>query len=376
MDFPQDMSKACFAFRGYDVKNLGRTPELLAVPEYRPFLLAPLAEASQECTVTLGKPVDLIGMIDAGEDFELEHYGEALAMIVAIEQGQLSVLRECHGIDTGRAAFNFGFSLGEISALVAGGTFELADALRIPLALTPDCIELARDVTLGIVFSRREALNIKRIQNMMVEINALDQGVIGMSTHISPNSMLVMGTGNTISVLKERIKAEFSKDTKLRCNDYHWPPLHTPIVWEKDLNSRTGRMLHTIPGAFTKPSPNILSLLTGEMSYDDFNTREHMTRWVDHPQKLWDVVCAVLHSDVQAVIHAGPTPNIFPATFDRLTKNIETQISANRGVKALSTVIERPWLKKLLPKDAGLLRAPKLRHIILEDWLIENAPQS
>ncbi|MDF1752154.1 MAG: hypothetical protein P1U89_05175 [Verrucomicrobiales bacterium] len=375
MNLPHDISRACFAFRGYDVKNLGRSPELLAIPEYRPFLLPPLAEASRECTVTLGYPVDLTAMIESGEEFELEHYGEAIASIVAIEQGQLAILRECHGIDPSGAAFNFGFSLGEISALVAGGTFQLADALRVPLMLTPDCIKLAQDVTLGIVFSRKEALNVEAIKHTLIEINSEGIGVIGMSAHLSPNSVLVMGTGQTVSRLKKRLKEDFPEGTNLRQNDSHWPPLHTPIVWEKDLNSRTGRYLHTIPVALKKPSPEIISLLTGERSYDDYNTREHMTRWVDHPQKLWDAVCAVLHSDVQMVVHVGPHPNIFPATFDRLTKNVETQIAANRGVKALSAVIERPWLKKLLPKDTGLLRAPKLHHIILEDWLIENAPK-
>ena len=168
MNLPLDLSKTSFAFRGYDVKNLGRSPELLAIPEYRELLLEPLAEASQECTETLCYPVDLTAMIEKGEEFRLKHYGEAIAMIVAVEQGQLSILEECHGINPKEAAFNFGFSLGEISALVAGGTFKLADALRVPLILTPDCIDLARDVTLGIVFSRKDALNIDDILHIML----------------------------------------------------------------------------------------------------------------------------------------------------------------------------------------------------------------
>ena len=32
----------------------------------------------------------------------------------------------------------------------------------------------------------------------------------------------------------------------------------------------------------------------------------------------------------------------------------------------------RPWLSALLPSRAALLRAPLLKHVILEDWLLEQ----
>lgn len=369
------IAQTSFAFRGYDVKNLGRTPDLFAVDAYREHLLPHLEIASKECSQTLGHSVELVNYIETGEEFTLEQYGEAISLIVAVEQGQLQILRECHGIDYRDCAFTFGFSLGEISALVAGGTFALDDALRVPLMLTADAIELAHQVTLGIVFSRKEELSVEQVQHALLELNQAGDGVIGISTHLSPNSVLVMGTGTTIDRLKAKLKDEFPKGTNLRCNDSRWPPIHTPIILEKDFTSRVGRYLHTNPTGFGKPAPDILSLVTGEFSYNEYNARDHMIRWTGQKQLMWDAVCTLLHSNVQTVVHVGPDPNIIPSTFDRLSKNVSSQIDASKGMQALARAVDRPWLRKLLPERADLLRAPSLQHIILEDWLLEHVPE-
>jgi hypothetical protein len=44
-------------------------------------------------------------------------------------------------------------------------------------------------------------------------------------------------------------------------------------------------------------------------------------------------------------------------------------------MKAMSGMVTRPWLAALLPARAALLRAPLLKHVILEDWLIDHAPK-
>ena len=374
MELSNLISKSALAFRGYDVKNLGRTPELFDIPVYREHLTPHLELASAECSETLGYPVDLAKHIESGEEFTLEQYGEAISMIVAVEQGQLQILRECFGIDYKQSAFSFGFSLGEISALVAGGTFALDDALRVPLMLSPDGIELAHQVTLGIIFSRKEELSIEAIEKTLLELNIAGDGVIGISTHLSPNSVLVMGTGSTIDRLKTTLKNDYPKGTNLRCNDSRWPPIHTPIILEKDFTSRVGRYLHTNPTGFGKPSPDILSLVTADFTYNDYNAREHMIRWTGQKQLMWEAVLAVLHSDVETILHIGPEPNIIPSTFDRLSKNVTAQTDASKGMQALARAVDRQWLRKILPERADLLRAPGLNHIILEDWLLENAP--
>ena len=374
MELAKGITRTALAFRGYNVTNLGRTPELLAIPEYRPILVPILDRASAVCREVIGKDVDLVQRIEAEKETELADYAESVALIVAVEQAHLAILRECHDIDYKEASFSFGFSLGEIAALVAGGTFDLENALRIPLTLSGDGVELAQDVTLGILFCRREELSLDKVNQILLEINSKGDGVIDISTHLGPNSVLVMGSGSTIDALRGRLKEIAPKGVHLRCNEHRWPPLHTSIVWEKDFTTRAGRMLHTLPGGYTAPTPKILSLVTGQISYDDFNARSHMYRWVDHTQKLWDAVYEVLSSGIKTVIHVGPAPNIIPSTFDRLASNVESQTKDSRSMQALSVAIDRPWLSNLLPRRAALLRAPKIQHIVLEHWLLDHAP--
>src|SRR5688500_19979303 len=33
----------------------------------------------------------------------------------------------------------------------------------------------------------------------------------------------------------------------LRKNEHKWPPLHTPIVWERNIPNRAARLMHTLP---------------------------------------------------------------------------------------------------------------------------------
>jgi [acyl-carrier-protein] S-malonyltransferase len=373
MDLAKTLPQAALAFRGYDVANLGRTYELWQVPRYQHIMRPFLEEATKICADVTKRSVCLIRRIEAQQETELDDYAEAISMIVAVEQSQLAILSECYQIDYRKAQFSLGFSLGEISALVAGGTFSLSDALQIPLALADEGVELARDVTLGILFTRSEALSLDKVKQLLTKINALGQGVVGVSTRLSPNSLLVMGNGKSIELLKSNLNEIAPKGIHLRANENRWPPLHTPLVWEKNLSNRAGCMLHTLSGGFQKPVPNILSLVTGKFSYDDFNAREHMVRWVDHTQLLWEGVYEALVEGVEMFIHLGPAPNIIPATLNRLASNVEAQTKGSRRMQALSAVINRPWLKSVLPRRAALLRAPKIKQVILEDWLIDAA---
>ena len=79
---------------------------------------------------------------------------------------------------------------------------------------------------------------------------------------------------------------------------------------------------------------------------------------------------------MKRILHIGPAPNVIPATFRRLSDNIRQQTAGTNlaalGLLAASQV-QRTWLAALLPKSAALLRAPEVEHIVLEDWLLDNA---
>jgi [acyl-carrier-protein] S-malonyltransferase len=98
-----------------------------------------------------------------------------------------------------------------------------------------------------------------------------------------------------------------------------------------------------------------------------------LRRWIDEPQRLWDVVYETLQMGIETIVHVGPDPNILPATYRRLTENVEEQIAARFHLKAISAAVSRPWLQALLPERAALFRAPLIQHVILEDWLLAQS---
>lgn len=366
--FRERIEQSAFAFRGYNITNLGRSPELLAQSAYGPIVRDHLRRASGVCSETIGKRVDLVQRVKSGRETTLKTYPEALALIVAMEIAQIQILRELFGIEYKQSELIYGYSLGELTALIAGGTLSFEEALRIPLDLSQDVASLAGDVTLAVLFCRGEELIFDEVRRLCLQINQEGNGVISLLSVLAPNSLLIMGQGKTVDRFSERMGTALSVEAHLRKNKSRWPPIHTPIVWEKCIPNRCGILLHTLPGGLVPPHPPVFSLVTGEKSYTDVNIRDLLCRWTDHPQLLWNAVYATLASDIQTVVHVGPAPNIIPATFKRLADNVATQMKRRFGVRALS--IAHPWLKGVLPRRTALLRAPLIEHVILEDWLL------
>jgi [acyl-carrier-protein] S-malonyltransferase len=362
------------AFRGYNYVNLGRSRELLMHPVYGPTVERHLAELSQAAASALGRPVDLVPRVLGNVETSIDSYGDAVALIVAMEFAQLDLLQHHFGIDYRAAQFSFGYSLGEVGALAAGGVVSPADALRVLLSLADDCVALAEDVTLGVVFTRALELPLDDVRRVCLEINAEGRGVIGVSSHLAPNSVLLMGQRDTLDRFLERVQGIVPERIYVRKNEHRWPPLHTPIMWERNIANRAARAMHTLPIKLDGPVPNVLSLVTGHFSYSATTTRDLLHRWVDHPQRLWDAIYATLANGIPAVVHIGPGPNIIPATFKRLKDNVVAQLADSLSLRALSAAAKRTWLARLLPERAALLRAPYVEHVILEDWLLDHAP--
>jgi [acyl-carrier-protein] S-malonyltransferase len=375
-DLARDLPSTALAFRGYNVTNLGRTGELLAQPAYAETVERHLVDASRVATEVLQRPVDLVARVRRGEETTLEAYGEAVALIMAVEAAQLELLAGQFGVAYKQCRFSFGYSLGEIAALVAGGIMETNDALRVPLALAEDCVALAHEVTLGVLFTRASELPANDVRRLCLMVNLEGRGVMGISTYLSPNSMLILGQGDTLDRFLELAKAELSIKFHLRKNDSRWPPLHTPIIWERHVPDRAARAMHTLHMNLIEPKPKVLSLVTGDFSYTDTNARKLLHEWVGHPQLLWNVIDHTLADGITTVIHVGPDPNLLPATFRRLSENVQGQLNASLGLRTLSAATaKRRWVRSLLPQRVSLLRAPYVRHIILEDWLLDNAPR-
>ncbi|MEE9601799.1 MAG: hypothetical protein V3V75_00735 [Thermoguttaceae bacterium] len=375
-DLKERMTGAALAFRGYNVTNLGRSGEFLRHPAYGKIARQYLTTAGDVCAEVTGKPVDLVARVRRGREAPLRLYAEAVTLVVAMELAQVQMLRDIHGIKVDHAKIAMGYSLGEVTAVCCGGLIGMEDVLRIPLSMAKDCAELSKDVTLGVLFSRGPALDMKVVNDLCQRLNTRGKGVIGVSSILSPNTVLLLGQKNTINQFKNNMGKLLHPKIHLRINPRRWPPLHTPIMWQRSVPNRAAVMMHTIPIVPSTPRPPVLSLVTGRTRYNESNTRDLLHRWVDHPQRLWDGVYRLLTLGVETVIHIGPEPNLVPATFKRLSANVQEQVSGRSlgslGLRAASAMVSRQWLGALLPKRTALLRAPKVRHIILEDWLLDQ----
>jgi [acyl-carrier-protein] S-malonyltransferase len=368
----QRLPRAAFAFRGYNVTNLGRTSELLADPRFGPIMREHLDRASAACSETLGRQVDLVARVREGREAELDAYAEAVALVVGVSQAQLACLEQLFDIRYRNAMLAFGYSLGELSAVASSSVIEWSEALRIPLALATDCADLAPSVTLGVLFSRGRMIPMNSVKLMCLEINQEGKGVIGISARLSPNTLLLMGQHDTLDRFKERMGEGFSDQTHLRKHTHLFPPMHTPIVWERAIPNRAGILMHTLRGNFGPPEPPVFSLVTGRADYNELTARDILQRWTDHPQLLWEAIYETLTRGVETVIHVGADPNMIPATYRRLTENVAATTQSRFGMRAMQAVMRQTWLYAVLPDSAPLLRAPLIRHVILEDWLLEN----
>jgi [acyl-carrier-protein] S-malonyltransferase len=372
------IGSTAFAFRGYNVTNLGRTPELLAHPAYGPTVSRYLKRGSEICADLIHTPVDLVKNVSDRKELGLDEYAEAVSLIVAADLAQVQLLDEFHGVRYREAKLAYGYSLGELSAVACGGVFDMAEVLSVPVTMAADCASLAENVTMGVLFSRGPAIDEIDVHRLCRSITAEGNGTIGMSSILTPNTYLLLGQNNTIARFKEAMHEFLPSPVHIKLNPERWPPMHTPIVRQKNITDRAAVMMDRMRGGLQPPCPPVLSLVTGERSYDDYHARDILRDWIDHPQRLWDAVYETLATGITTVIHVGPGPNVIPATFARLSENVRQQTDGRSlgklGMRAADGLARRPWLSALLPSRAALLRAPLIKHVILEDWLLEHAP--
>jgi [acyl-carrier-protein] S-malonyltransferase len=375
---PEDLRKrvatAAFAFRGYDSENLGRSHELLAHPVYGPIVRSTLGTASDLCAKVLDKPVDLAARVAAQAQSVLSTFVEDIATIVAVELAQLRILEEIFNVPVRQCRLSFGHSIGELAALVLGGVYELEQLLPVPLSLAQDCAALTAGTAMGLLSSQRGVLDPESVQQLCAAVSGRGHGFVGPSTYLSPYKVILLGQGDTLELLERAIPSFLRGEVTLRRKANRWPPLHTPLVWERNIPNRTAVAMHHIAGGTQKPKPSVLSFSTGQASYDEFNSRTILAEWTDHPQRMWDVMEQTLSSGVDLVIHAGPEPKLIPTAFDRLSSRVMKQLKRTHldrlGGSVIPSISKNGWLTRNLPSNAVLLRAPFLRHLVLEDWLL------
>lgn len=370
------LEQTAFAFRGYNQTNLGRTPELLAHAKYGPVMERRLREASEITSDLDHRHVDLVERVRAKRESTIDTFAEDIALILAAELAQIELFEQAFAISYRHARLAMGYSLGEVAALVCGGVYNLREVLPTLIGMAAEAAELARDVTMGVVFSRGKALDLEGVERLCLEITTQGRGVVAISSYLSPNTVLLLGQGDTVDRFKALMGRYLHGEVNLRKNKGVWPPLHTPILWQRSIPNRAAVSIYSVGGGFHAPVPPIVSLVTGKASYNDFNSRALLNRWIDEPQRLWDAIYELLSQGIEVIIHVGPDPNLLPNTFKRLSDNVTAELAGRSlrkiGMRAVSNMIARPWLAKIMSARAAVLRAPYVVNVILEDWLLEQ----
>src|SRR5271154_6798114 len=123
------VGNTAFTFRGYNISNLGRTPELLAHPDYGPVVRRHLDDASRICTRVTGRKVNLLGRVHRKAKTTLKAYAQDICLITAVELAQLQILRDLFDVSISEAKMSIGYSLGEVIALIASGVYSLESAI-------------------------------------------------------------------------------------------------------------------------------------------------------------------------------------------------------------------------------------------------------
>jgi [acyl-carrier-protein] S-malonyltransferase len=368
------LEQTAFAFRGYNQTNLGRTPELLAHVRYGQVVERHLREASEIISDLLQTSVNLVERVRANQESTPDTFAEDIGLIMAAEVAQIELFEQLFAVPYREARLAMGYSLGEVTSLVCGGVYTLREVLPSLIGMAREAAELARDVTMAVVFSRGKALDTEGIERLCLEITTQGRGMLAISSYLSPNTVLLLGQGDTVDRFKALMGKYLQGEANLRKNKGVWPPLHTPILWQRAIPNRAAMNIYSVGGGFRSPVPPIVSLVTGKVSYNDYNSRALLNRWIDEPQRLWDAIYELLSQGIEMVIHVGPDPNLLPSTFKRLSDNVTTELAGRSlrkiGMRAVSNMIARPWIAKMMSARAAILRAPYLVQLILEDWLL------
>ena len=125
------IATTAFAFRGYNIDESGPHARV-AWPTRRTGRRPPLLAARQRNlrrTSSAGRST-WSSTVSRRDEPGLDHYAEAVALIVAADLAQVQLLEEFHGVRYREAKLAYGYSLGELSAVACGGVFDMAEVLQ------------------------------------------------------------------------------------------------------------------------------------------------------------------------------------------------------------------------------------------------------
>jgi len=192
--------------------------------------------------------------------------------------------------------------------------------------------------------------------------------------YLSPNSLLLNGQQDTLDRFADLMHEWLPQRLHLRKNEHRWPPLHSPLMWQRNIPNRAAVLMQTTPFELRPPVPPVLSLVTGAFSYNDVNARQLLADWVDHPQRLWDAVYETLAQGSSCgACRAGAefgAGDFQPA--GRECRELLAERSLSESVGGPFRGRCGALVGEAAAACSAVLRAPLVQQVMLEDWLLEQ----
>ena len=338
-DLKKRIATAALVFRGYDLTNLGRAPEFLEHRAYGPVVRAILDSASVLCGDVLGKKVDLAARILAARTVHARD----------LRSRYRHDRRHGAGPDpAARRVFRRPGSAGAAElrpqhrrAVGAGRRRHVHDGATPADPAGPgDRLRRAdRQHHDGdSVDSGRHPLQIEDVQHLCSTISSRGQGLIGPSTYLSPYQVLLLGQGDTLDLLEQEMREYLPAGVTLRRKPNHWPPLHTPLVWERNIPNRTADddVSHGRRAAQTDAERRLMHHGSGQLRRVE---QPGDSGRLDRSSPVRDAMEHTLASGAELVIHVGPEPKLLTTCFDRLSHKIMKQLKMRHLDRLGSSVI-------------------------------------
>ncbi len=177
-----------------------------------------------------------------------------------------------------------GYSLGELTALVATGVYSFEAAIAPILRLADEAASLANDVTLGILFSRGPALGYDKIEQLCLQITNEGNGTIAVSTILSPDTCLLMGQGKTLDRFQERMVGVLPEKSRLRKNRHRGRRFTLPSSGKRTFSDRAAVLMEKVPGGFQRARSAHPVVRHRRDRLQRLQQPRDAHRWVDQPQ--------------------------------------------------------------------------------------------
>ena len=328
-DLARRIGTAAFAFRGYDVANLGRSPELLDHPAYGPVVAEVLDEASEVCSEAVGPGSTSPPGSGPARRRRWTASRRTSRRSSRWSCAQVRLLEEFFEVPVRQARLSFGYSIGELSALIVGGVYALEQILPIPLAGAATAPSWPPTPRWASSSPEGPVLPTQDVERLCSAISSQGHGLIGPSAYLSPNTVLLLGQGDTLDRL-EAAMGEFLPEQGHRSGATRTTGRRCTRRWSGSGTSRTGRRWPstTSTGGCGSRRRRCSRASPARPATTSSNSRDLLIRWTDHPQRLWDVIYETLAAGIDLVVHVGPEPNLIPATFERLSNNVLKQMGS------------------------------------------------